>query len=211
MKRPAITKLTACGLAALVALTVFACANGSGVFDGGVGGTGVGSATIQGNVMMDGVTSLANVRVRARGTSVEAVTDQSGFFELFGIDAGDVTLEFRRISERQPATVDVFAASGSIVTLTDVHFVGDAAEPAEIDMSNIVGTLVADAACDAAGGTFDVDDGELTFAVTVDAGSVMEGPNGAATCADLTAGTQVKLRGRQDGLTIVATDLRVLH
>jgi len=209
MIRPKTGTRSLCAVA-LFALVLSGCASGAGFLDGGVGGTGIGSATIQGNIAGNGV-PLANVRVTARGTTISVLTDANGFFTLVGVDPGGVTVEFVRSDDPQPATIDVLAASGSIVTLTDVHLVGATAMPERVELSNIVGQLVEDAECNGSGGSFSIYDGEISFTVVIDALTTIERNRRPVACADLSAGTQVKLRGRQVDQDIVATEVRVLR
>lgn len=124
------------------AVALLAACLGCGSVDGGGRGTGLGAATISGNIATTGVDAGStpmcpfagqNAFVSVRGTGVQAPVEADCTFALDEVPPGDVILDFA--SDERSGTVRLNSVPPeSVVVLTDVRLRDDTAEVAAIEV-----------------------------------------------------------------------------
>jgi hypothetical protein len=117
-----------------------------------------------------------------------------------------MTLLFFPPSTQEPAMVALTVPRGSELTLDNVALEDDDAVPETIRTTLPPGEVLGDAECGEGNGGFDLDLDGTVFEVVIDDHTFIAG---GRTCANLTAGSSVKVDGFQDGLTITASRITI--
>lgn len=127
---------------ALSTVALLACLGCGGAIDGGGRGTGIGAATIAGNIASSGPSTSVdpmcpfagqNAFVSVRGTNVQAPVEADCTFELRQVPSGDVTLDIESDEGSNTLTINSVPPE-SVVVLTDVRLREDSTDVAAIEV-----------------------------------------------------------------------------